>query len=125
MLLEEPKGKIGNSAYSLMPICSSFSSLEKRGTQYYIKLRCVEGSLKIRDTVRGGSVLASGTQPPASVTHFFSGQKLLSGTNRQTESSIAAANCLKIIPHQIIPKVEQFYSNSGQTVSLNIVQIIR
>ena len=28
-------------------------------------------TLKIRDTVTGGSVLASGAQPPASVANFF------------------------------------------------------
>ena len=42
---------------------------------------------KIRDTVTGGSVLASGAQPPASVTHFFQsslyfGQKLIVTTDR-------------------------------------------
>jgi hypothetical protein len=57
---------------------------------------CLYGSMieKFCDTVTGGIMLASGAQPPVSVTHIFSpvGEKLLSQTNRV---KYKAAHCLK------------------------------
>ena len=55
-------------------------------------------SSKIRDTVTCVSVLASGTQPPASVTNFIQFalcQKCID-EDRQTESGMEAAHHLKI-----------------------------